>query len=63
MYGKDLDDDLVSGLYWSTYIFLMDILDETVSLETKSVDDEGWGLLSSVTIEEDNFDWLLEINN
>lgn len=67
-YGKDLHDDLVSALYWATYIIHMDIFDENVALQQsmfiKQKDDDNddvyndeaevWGILSDVDVSTDN---------
>jgi hypothetical protein len=57
-FGKDQNDDLVSGIYWACYLFEMDVLDETFEFK-KTEDDDAWGILGDldVVIEED-WSWL-----
>ena len=58
--GKDLPDDLVSGLYWSCYITEVDVLDEDTGVDD-STDEEGWGILSDIGEElnlDDEFGWV-----
>lgn len=61
--GKDLTDDLVSGLYWACYITEFDVLDEDTEISTHGSDEEEevWGILSDVEFPEDNFDWLNDV--
>jgi len=58
-FGKDRPDDLVSALYWSTYIFEMGVLDESFGFITKVGDDiDLWGVLSDVERVEEDWSWL-----
>lgn len=53
-----LNDDLVSALYWSVYIFLMDILDEDISFKKQEEDEEDmWGILSDYGDGVEDVDW------
>lgn len=57
-FGKDQNDDLVSGIYWACYLFEMDILDETFEFK-KTEDDDAWGVLSDIdNIVEEDWSWL-----
>lgn len=66
-YGKDLKDDLVSALYWATYIIEMDVFDETVTLKTEELSeeqhDEIWGVLSDIENDDNSFSWMDDISN
>ncbi len=56
----NMNDDLVSALYWACYIFEMDILDESMSFKNKAKEDEEediWGILSDVELPEIEEDW------
>ena len=58
-FGKDKPDDLVSALYWSIYIFEMDVLDESMGFIIKKDDeDDAWGMLSDVEKIEEDWSWL-----
>lgn len=53
----NLNDDLVSALYWACYFFKMDVLDEEISFKKDEEEDADlWGLLSDVD-ERSNEDW------
>jgi hypothetical protein len=56
---ENLNDDLVSALYWGCYILTTEYLDETFEFEKKVADnDEGvWGILCDVKAEND-WSWL-----
>jgi hypothetical protein len=68
-FGKDLKDDLISGLYWTVYIIEMDIFDESATLKSmsdldKEQKDEIWGILTDIDTDSDNsFKWLDDIMN
>jgi len=55
-FGKDLHDDLVSGLYWSVYISQMGIFEEEITMkglfdkgnDHKNYEDEVWGIISDL---------------
>lgn len=58
---ENLNDDLVSALYWAVYIFNMNILSEDYSFKKNEEDEDvAWGLLSDVgdNIEED-WSWVI----
>lgn len=59
-YGKDLPDDLVSGLYWACYAFeAKDVFDTTPNvINKKDEDDDVWGILSDATEPEEDWKWL-----
>lgn len=55
------DDDLVSGLYWATYLFQMDLIDDVDFMGKKpgeSDEDDVWGILSDV-ISDPNDDFYV----
>lgn len=60
--GKDLTDDLISALYWATYITFFDILEEGEFRISNEVDDDAWGILTDVNGLEEDFSWLDNIN-
>lgn len=53
---ENLNDDLVSGLYWACYFFKMDILDESISFRKDEEDTDAWGILAD-TPETSQTDW------
>lgn len=55
--GKDLADDLVSGLYLASYIVSFEVFDENAKVDS-AVDEEGWGILADVEIPEEDFSWV-----
>jgi hypothetical protein len=57
--GKDLPDDLVDALFWATFVFDLNILEETAEIiEMKGGNDEDvWGILADVP-EQEEWDWL-----
>jgi hypothetical protein len=57
-FGKDLNDDLVSALYWACYIFEMDILDETFEFKKNDEDEDAWGILSDINTIIEDWSWL-----
>ena len=58
-YGKDLPDDLVSGLYWACFSFeAKDVFDITPNIINKNEEDETWGILSDVSEPEEDWKWL-----
>jgi hypothetical protein len=64
-FGKDMPDDLVSGLYWACYVFTMkDILNDEVKLKDDNEDiNDAWGILSDVVDDfEDEWEWLKDIS-
>jgi hypothetical protein len=62
-FGKDLHDDLISGLYWAVYITQMNIFDEEIKLHSSldnikkddNKDDEIWGIISDMETPENDF--------
>lgn len=54
----NLNDDLVSALYWSIHLFNTDWLVETYEFDKERVDDDVWGILSDIQEKEDNWNWL-----
>lgn len=65
-HGKDMPDDLVSAMYWATYILNMNIFDESFEFDKKQEEDTDvdiWGVLSDVQ-SNDDFGWISDkINN
>jgi len=61
-FGKDMDDDLISALYWACYILEMDIWDESFEFvkADKEDDDEVWGILSDIEESVEDWSWLTE---
>jgi hypothetical protein len=51
---NNLNDDLVSALYWATYALILDILDESFEFGKKEEEDDVWGILTDST---DLADW------
>jgi len=49
-YGaNNYDDDTISALYWATYLFLMDMIDDVDFMKGKSnIEDDAWGILTDV---------------
>jgi hypothetical protein len=45
--GQTLHDDLVSALYWASYIFELDVFDESFEFKKEEEEEDGWGILSS----------------
>lgn len=59
-FGKDLHDDLVSGLYWACYAFEeKDLFDESPQLINNSEAD-AWGILADIENNPDDGSWLYE---
>jgi len=65
-FGKDMPDDLVTGLYWAVYLFTMrDVLEESMELkgdDNLKGDDEGWGILSDLDEMIDDWSWLDDVS-
>ena len=59
-FGKDKPDDLVSACYWAPYLFEMNILDETYGFIKKENESEGWGVLSDIDTDGEDWSWLTE---
>jgi hypothetical protein len=59
-FGKDKPDDLVSALYWCLYLLEMDILDESYGFIKKEDNDDGWGVLSDVESDIEDWTWLTD---
>jgi len=63
--GVNIEDDLVSALYWAIYIIEQDIFDETYEFTQTIYDeggDDGWGVLADFGDNEfeENWDWLTD---
>jgi hypothetical protein len=48
--GKNLNDDLVSSLYWACYFIETNWLETGYKFEKKNEDDGPWGILSDIDI-------------
>jgi hypothetical protein len=58
-FGKDKPDDLVCALFWGTYIFNMNILDEDWQFKENKLDEnDAWGILSDIEDDVDDWSWL-----
>ena len=58
-FGKDKPDDLVCALFWGTYLFQMDILDEDWQFKNSQMDkNDAWGILSDIEDDIDDWSWL-----
>jgi len=57
-FGKDMPDDLISGLYWASYIIEMNILDEKFQFKKEAVADDAWGIIPEVEYVEEDWSWL-----
>jgi len=58
-FGKDKPDDLVSALYWGTYVFMMNIIDEEFKFKKSKMDtNDAWGILSDIEDDIDDWSWL-----
>lgn len=57
----NLNDDLVSGLYWACYIFKMDILDQDMTFAKDEEEDyDAWGILGDVPDHtEEDWSWVV----
>jgi hypothetical protein len=58
--GANIDDDLVSALYWAIFLLEMDILDEKFEFKANELtEDDGWGLLTDfIDGRDDDWSWL-----
>ncbi len=62
-FGKDMDDDLVSALYWGVYILEMNIWDESYELANplaEKSDEDVWGILSDIEELAEDWSWLTD---
>jgi hypothetical protein len=58
-FGKDKPDDLVCALFWGTYLFNMNILDEDWQFKEGKMDEtDAWGILSDIEEDIDDWTWL-----
>jgi hypothetical protein len=57
-FGKEKEDDAVSALYWACFILEMKILDESYEFEKSKQEEDGWGILSDINIETEDWSWL-----
>ena len=58
-FGKDKPDDLVCSLFWGTYVFNMNILDEDWQFKENKMDEnDAWGILSDIEDDVDDWSWL-----
>jgi hypothetical protein len=61
-FGKDTGDDLVSALFWGTYILEMDIFDENFKFIKKEEEADVWGILGDIDEFTEDWSWLDERN-
>jgi hypothetical protein len=54
---ENVNDDLISALYWATYAATLNILESDIQLNKRSIEDEVWGILSDV-VESDDWEWI-----
>jgi hypothetical protein len=62
-FGKDMDDDLVSALYWAVYILEMNLWDESYELANPladKADEDVWGILSDIEEQVEDWSWLTD---
>ena len=62
-FGKDMDDDLISALYWGVYILEMNIWDESYELANPLADksdEDVWGILSDIDEMVEDWSWLTD---
>jgi intein/homing endonuclease len=58
-FGKEKEDDCVSGLYWATYVIEMNVLDESFEFKKSENEEDGWGVLADCTEgSEEDWSWL-----
>lgn len=59
-FGKNLNDDTVSSLYWGCYILEMNIFDDKIltSKKTKEEEEEVWGILSDIQERKEDWTWI-----
>jgi hypothetical protein len=58
-FGKDKPDDLVCALFWATYIFQMNIIDDDWKFKDGQMDEnDAWGILSDIEDDIDDWSWL-----
>jgi hypothetical protein len=61
--GVNIEDDLVSALYWALYTLEQEIFDESYQFTQKlseGEEDDGWGVLADFGESgmEEDWDWL-----
>jgi len=56
--GNGKPDDLVSALYWASYIFEMNILDESMRIEDVNLEEEGWGIFDDAQGIDDGYEYI-----
>jgi hypothetical protein len=65
-FGKDMDDDLISALYWGVYILEMNIWDESYELANPLADksdEDVWGVLSDIEELTEDWSWLTDTSS
>lgn len=53
---NNLNDDLISALYWATYALELNILEESFSFQ-KPEEEDVWGILTDISIDPEDADW------
>ena len=61
-FGKDTGDDLVSALFWGTYILEMNMFDDKYQFVEKKEDEDVWGVLGDIDDFIEDWTWLEETN-
>jgi hypothetical protein len=61
-FGKEMPDDLVSALYWATYIIEMGIFEGDYELrkhrKENQTEEDVWGILADVEDSVEDWSWL-----
>ena len=63
--GVNIDDDLISALYWCVYFLEMNILSESFEFKPNTYDTEegdGWGILSDSEFSDEDMSWVGRID-
>ena len=55
---QDQEDDLVDALFWGTFLFEMNILDEEWAFVKEEEEIDAWGILSDIETDIDDWSWL-----
>ncbi len=57
-YGKTLNDDNVSALYWACYLWKMNVLEEGSGSFIDNTEEDAWGILAGYNKYEEDWSWL-----
>ena len=59
--GGNMDDDLISALYWAVYFLEMDILDSKFEFKADQyTEEDAWGMLDDYSDAEEDWSWLTQ---